>query len=128
MSFGLIRACRSGLVLYSIVLSHAGGENDGSSAISERLLLASIDLILFEPVEQKQASFCVVFTTAQSLPIHFINYRHTSVDLKAISVTGMVKNVSASKLEKSCLNHILRSAIFMLNIYRNVSCFRITTL
>ena len=31
LSFCLIRACRSGLVLYSIVLSDAGGENDGSS-------------------------------------------------------------------------------------------------
>ena len=35
LSFGLIWACWSGLVLYSIVLSDAGGENDGSSAISE---------------------------------------------------------------------------------------------
>ena len=39
LSFVLIRACRSGLVLYSIVLSHQGGENDRSSAISERSLL-----------------------------------------------------------------------------------------
>ena len=36
--FDLIQACRSGLVLYSIVLSEAGGENDGSSDISERSL------------------------------------------------------------------------------------------
>ena len=40
LSFGLIRACRGGLVLYCSVLSHAGGENDGSSAIFERSLLA----------------------------------------------------------------------------------------
>ena len=39
LSFGLIRACRSGLVLYCSVLSDAGGENDGSSAIFERSLL-----------------------------------------------------------------------------------------
>ena len=39
LSFGLIRACRSGLVLYSIVLSDAGGENDGSPAISEKAQL-----------------------------------------------------------------------------------------
>ena len=39
LSFGLIRACQSGLVLYCGVLSHAGGENDGSSAIFERSLL-----------------------------------------------------------------------------------------
>ena len=38
-SFGLIRACRSGPVLYCSVLSDAGGENDGSSAIFERSLL-----------------------------------------------------------------------------------------
>ena len=38
LSFGLIRACRSGLVLYCSVLSDAGGENDGSSAIFERSL------------------------------------------------------------------------------------------
>ena len=37
--FGLIRACRGGLVLYCSVLSDAGGENDGSSAIFERSLL-----------------------------------------------------------------------------------------
>ena len=36
--FGLIQACRSGLVLYSTVLSHARGENDVISAISERSL------------------------------------------------------------------------------------------
>ena len=35
LSFGLIRACRSGLVLYCSVLSDAGGENDGSSSIFE---------------------------------------------------------------------------------------------
>ena len=29
LSFGLIRACRGGLVLYCSVLSGAGGENDG---------------------------------------------------------------------------------------------------
>ena len=40
LSFGLIRACRSGLVLCCSVLSDAGGENDGSSAIFERSLLA----------------------------------------------------------------------------------------
>ena len=39
LSFGLIRTCRSGLVLYCSVLSDAGGENDGSSAIFERSLL-----------------------------------------------------------------------------------------
>ena len=39
LSFGLIRACRSGLVLCCSVLSDAGGENDGSSAIFERSLL-----------------------------------------------------------------------------------------
>ena len=39
LSFGLIRACHRGLVLYSSVLSDAGDENDDSSAISERLLL-----------------------------------------------------------------------------------------
>ena len=39
LSFGLMRACRSGLVLYCSVLSDAGGENDGSSAIFERSLL-----------------------------------------------------------------------------------------
>ena len=38
LSFGLIRACRSGL-LYCSVLSDAGDENDGSSAIFERSLL-----------------------------------------------------------------------------------------
>ena len=38
LGFGLIRACRSGLVLYCSVLSDAGGENDGSSAIFERSL------------------------------------------------------------------------------------------
>ena len=42
LSFGLIRACRSGLALYSIALSDAGGENDGSSAISERSLLCIV--------------------------------------------------------------------------------------
>ena len=42
LSFVSIRACRSGLVLYSIVLSHARGENDGFSAISERSLLIEI--------------------------------------------------------------------------------------
>ena len=36
LSFGLIQVCRSGLVLYSIVLSHAGGENGVGSDISER--------------------------------------------------------------------------------------------
>ena len=36
LSFGLIRACRRGLVLYCSVLPDAGGENDGSSAIFER--------------------------------------------------------------------------------------------
>ena len=40
LSFGLIRACRGGRVLYCSVLSDAGGENDGSSAIFERSLLA----------------------------------------------------------------------------------------
>ena len=39
LSFGLIRACRGGLVLYCSVLSDARGENDGSSAIFERSLL-----------------------------------------------------------------------------------------
>ena len=39
LSFGLIRACRRGLVLYCSVLSDEGGENDGSSAIFERSLL-----------------------------------------------------------------------------------------
>ena len=39
LSFGLIRACRSGLVLYCSVLSDAGGENDGSSSIFEISLL-----------------------------------------------------------------------------------------
>ena len=38
LSFGLIQACRNGLVLYSTVLSYAGGENDGIAAISERSL------------------------------------------------------------------------------------------
>ena len=42
LSFGLIRACRSGLVLYSSVLSDPGGENDGSSAIFERSLLECV--------------------------------------------------------------------------------------
>ena len=46
LSFGLIRACRGGLVLYCSVLSDAGGENDGSSAIFERSLLF---LPLFSP-------------------------------------------------------------------------------
>ena len=41
LSFGLIRACRGGLVLYCSVLSDAGGETDGSSAIFERSLLRS---------------------------------------------------------------------------------------
>ena len=41
LSFGLIRACRGGLVLYCNVLSDAGGENDGSSAIFERSLFTS---------------------------------------------------------------------------------------
>ena len=41
LSFGLIRACRSGLVLCCSVLSDAGGENDRSSAIFERSLLHS---------------------------------------------------------------------------------------
>ena len=40
LSFGLIRACRGGLVLYCSVLSDAGGENDGSSAIFERSLFS----------------------------------------------------------------------------------------
>ena len=39
LSFGLIQACRRGLVLYSTVLSHAGGENGAISAISEKSLL-----------------------------------------------------------------------------------------
>ena len=39
LSFGLIRVCRSGLVLYCSVLSDAGGQNDGSSAIFEISLL-----------------------------------------------------------------------------------------
>ena len=39
LSFGLMRACRGGLVLYCSVLSDAGGENDRSSAIFERSLL-----------------------------------------------------------------------------------------
>ena len=43
LSFGLIRACRGGLVLYSSVLSYAGGENDGSSAIFERSLLSNME-------------------------------------------------------------------------------------
>ena len=42
LSFGLIRACRSGLVLYCSVLSDAGGDNDGSSAIFERSQLGQI--------------------------------------------------------------------------------------
>ena len=42
LSFGLIRACRGGLVLYCSVLSDAGGENDGSSAIFERSLLGEM--------------------------------------------------------------------------------------
>ena len=42
LSFGLIRACRGGLVLYCSVLSDAGGENDGSSAIFERSLLSVV--------------------------------------------------------------------------------------
>ena len=40
LSFGLIRACRGGLALYFSVLSDAGGENDGTSAKSERSLLS----------------------------------------------------------------------------------------
>ena len=39
LSFGLMRACRGGLVLYCSVLSDAGGENDRNSAIFERSLL-----------------------------------------------------------------------------------------
>ena len=39
LSFGLIRACSVRLVLYSTVLSDAGGEEDESAAISERSLL-----------------------------------------------------------------------------------------
>ena len=39
LSFGRILACRIGLVMYSIVLSDARGENDGSSTISERAQL-----------------------------------------------------------------------------------------
>ena len=42
LSFGLIRACRSGLVLYCTVLADAGGENDGSSAIFERSLIVPL--------------------------------------------------------------------------------------
>ena len=42
LSFGLIRACRSGLVLYCSVLSDAGGENDGSSSIFEISLFDGI--------------------------------------------------------------------------------------
>ena len=44
LSFGLIRVCRSGLVLYCSVLSDAGGQNDGSSAIFEISLLPTIRL------------------------------------------------------------------------------------
>ena len=44
LSFGLIRACRSGLVLCCSVLSDAGGENDGSSAIFERSLLQELSI------------------------------------------------------------------------------------
>ena len=41
LSFGFIRACRSGLVLYSIVLSDAGGEHDRSIAKSRKSLSLS---------------------------------------------------------------------------------------
>ena len=50
LSFGLIRACRSGLVVYCSVLSDAGGDDDGSSAIFERSLLTyqlCIDFFVF---------------------------------------------------------------------------------
>ena len=46
LGVGLTEAYRSGLVLYSIVLSHAEGENGGSSAISERSLLPTTYCIL----------------------------------------------------------------------------------
>ena len=46
LSFGLIRACRSGLVLYWSVLSDAGGENDGSSSIFEISLLILIEYLM----------------------------------------------------------------------------------
>ena len=54
LSFGLIRACRGGLVLYCSVLSDAGGEKDGSSAIFERSLLleTSYQLISNRRVEK----------------------------------------------------------------------------
>ena len=56
LSFGLIRACRGGLVLYCSVLSDAGGENDGSSAIFERSLWAkdSDNLKLYQVVCESQ--------------------------------------------------------------------------
>ena len=46
LSFGLLRAGGSGLVLYSTVLSDAGGKNDGSAAISERSLLVTMSFRL----------------------------------------------------------------------------------
>ena len=46
LSLGLIRVCRSGVVLSRIGFSYAGGENDGGSAITERLLLTGNVAIL----------------------------------------------------------------------------------
>ena len=60
LSFGLIRACRSGLVLYCSVLSDAGGENDGSSAIFERSLLSHSVIYIIKKI------------LAQSLIIRFL--------------------------------------------------------
>ena len=64
LSFGLIRACRSGLVLYCSVLSDAGGENDGSSAIFERSLLMNYCSFNIEP---HYSDMCVDHRCPQTL-------------------------------------------------------------
>ena len=64
LSFGLIRACRGGLVLYCSVLSDAGGENDGNSAIFERSLLYCFKNVRIP----KQHAVCEILCNRIKLP------------------------------------------------------------
>ena len=63
LRFGLIRAYRSGLVLYCSVLSDAGGENDGSSAIFERSLLATLVVDFAEYLHKQLHVECVIINS-----------------------------------------------------------------
>ena len=90
LGFGLIRACRSGLVLYCSVLSDAGGENDGSSAIFERsLLYYCLFFILPCSVVSLCNSFGNAAATARATDSELYGYLTTWEGTRIISrVTG----------------------------------------